>query len=105
MIIFSYCWFIVNGGWGKWAPFSKCTRICGGGNQIHVRVCDNPEPAYGGAPCHGNKEETQTCNIDPCPGIFQFRFSRGTLRAPGDKEETRTRHGDPCPALCMFRFR
>ena len=82
MIIFSYYCFIVNGGWGKWAPFSNCSRICGGGNQIRVRVCDNPEPAYGGAPCPENKEETQTCNIDPCPapGLFQFRFSRGVLK-------------------------
>lgn len=33
----------INGGWGKWQAFGKCTRTCGGGIKKAYRECNNPE--------------------------------------------------------------
>jgi hypothetical protein len=32
----------VDGGWGQWEPYSKCTRTCGGGVQFSERECNQP---------------------------------------------------------------
>ncbi|XP_013361362.1 PREDICTED: semaphorin-5A isoform X2 [Chinchilla lanigera] len=57
----------VNGGWSAWTPWSKCSRDCGRGIRSRKRVCNNPEPKYGGVPCLGPSLEYQECNILPCP--------------------------------------
>jgi len=57
----------VNGGWGKWTPWSGCSKSCGNGQKTKSRVCNKPEPAFGGAGCPGYKIVHATCNINPCP--------------------------------------
>lgn len=32
----------VDGGWGNWESFSRCTRTCGGGVQYSLRECNTP---------------------------------------------------------------
>lgn len=32
----------VDGGWGSWSEFTRCSRTCGGGIQKRYRACDNP---------------------------------------------------------------
>ena len=52
--------------WGEW---SDCSAECGGsGTKTRTRTCTNPAPANGGADCEGELSETQSCDIDPCPG-------------------------------------
>lgn len=59
----------VDGGWGDWSGWSKCTRDCGGGITMLSRQCDNPKPANGGSFCVGERVRYQVCNENvPCPG-------------------------------------
>jgi hypothetical protein len=58
------CAQIFGSGNGGWGPYStECSATCGGGTQ--TRLCNNPMPANGGAPCSG--ASTQPCNTQPCP--------------------------------------
>jgi len=49
----------VNGGWSAW---SACSASCNGGTM--TRSCNNPAPAFGGAPCSGAGSEA--CNTQAC---------------------------------------
>ena len=58
-----------------WSNYSECSVSCGsGGTQVRTRVCDNPEPQYGGANCSGSGTSTQSCDNGICPpvGIYCF---------------------------------
>lgn len=57
----------VNGAWSAWTSWSQCSRDCSRGIRNRKRVCNNPEPKYGGMPCLGPSLEFQECNILPCP--------------------------------------
>ncbi|KFO38448.1 Semaphorin-5A [Fukomys damarensis] len=57
----------VNGAWSAWTSWSQCSRDCSRGIRNRKRVCNNPEPKYGGMPCLGPSMEYQECNILPCP--------------------------------------
>jgi len=64
----------VNGGWtawNAWYDISSCVGTCGTGSktQRQTRSCTNPAPSYGGAPCSGLDNQTQTvgCPLAPCP--------------------------------------
>ncbi|KAK4822878.1 hypothetical protein QYF61_021097 [Mycteria americana] len=57
----------INGNWGPWAPWDACTVTCGGGLQKRSRLCNNPEPQYGGKTCVGEATGTQVCNKQDCP--------------------------------------
>ncbi|XP_058662321.1 thrombospondin-1 [Ammospiza caudacuta] len=57
----------INGNWGPWSPWDACTVTCGGGLQRRSRLCNNPEPQYGGKTCVGEARGTQVCNKQDCP--------------------------------------
>nr|XP_013795880.1 PREDICTED: thrombospondin-1 isoform X3 [Apteryx mantelli mantelli] len=57
----------INGNWGPWSPWDACTVTCGGGLQKRSRLCNNPEPQYGGKTCIGEAKGTQVCNKQDCP--------------------------------------
>ena len=57
----------IDGGFGKWSRYSKCSQSCGGGIQTRTRKCDNPAPLNGGADCVGERTETRQCYLKPCP--------------------------------------
>ncbi|NXU31947.1 TSP1 protein, partial [Thalassarche chlororhynchos] len=57
----------INGNWGPWSPWDACTVTCGGGLQKRSRLCNNPEPQYGGKTCIGEARGTQVCNKQDCP--------------------------------------
>ena len=63
----------MSGGWSAWGAWGDCSRSCDTGVAFRTRQCDNPRPAYGGEPCHGDKEEFRLCNIESCPQVSDFR--------------------------------
>ena len=114
----------VNGGWGDFKDWSECSMSCGGGTKTRSRTCTSPAPANGGAECEGDAEETERCNIEPCPvdggwgdfgdwsecsmscgGGTKSRSRTCTSPAPanggaeceGDAEETESCNTEPCP--------
>ena len=59
----------INGNWGLWTEFSKCSLTCGDGAiKSRFRVCNNPGPAYGGQYCENPKSDTEVvpCVLDKC---------------------------------------
>ena len=58
---------LVHGGWSGWQPWSTCSTSCGGGERFRARLCNEPEPAYGGRDCIGSAEQTDFCNTESCP--------------------------------------
>lgn len=56
----------IPGGWGRWSPWSHCSRTCGAGVQNAERLCNNPEPKYGGKYCTGERKRYRLCNVHPC---------------------------------------
>ncbi|KAM3655263.1 A disintegrin and metalloproteinase with thrombospondin motifs 12 [Ammospiza maritima maritima] len=56
----------IHGEWGVWSSWSHCTRTCGAGVQSAERLCDNPEPQFGGDYCTGERKRYRMCNISPC---------------------------------------
>ena len=78
--------FAVDGGYGEWGEFSKCTVTCGGGVRQRTRECDNPKTVLPGKTCEeqglGSSEDMETCNVESCPGKLGrngqlFAYSHG----------------------------
>ncbi|KAM7295476.1 putative thrombospondin-like protein [Ixodes scapularis] len=64
----------VDGDWGPWQGYGRCSRTCGGGIQSARRECDSPRPAFGGKYCVGERVRYRSCNTEPCPaGSMDFR--------------------------------
>ena len=69
---------LVNCTWNEWETWETCSVTCGGGYQGRNKT-KNPAQ-NGGAACAGNdtdpnamiQTENQTCNADPCPGIYFY---------------------------------
>lgn len=61
----------IHGGWSFWSPWSKCQTTCGVGEQVRVRVCNNPSPLYGGLVCKGADSEVRSCDTGKIYLIFQ----------------------------------
>ncbi|KAG3290601.1 thrombospondin 2 [Ictidomys tridecemlineatus] len=57
----------IDGRWSPWSPWSACTVTCAGGIRERSRVCNSPEPQYGGKDCVGDVKEHQMCNKRSCP--------------------------------------
>ncbi|ROT80008.1 putative hemicentin-1 isoform X7, partial [Penaeus vannamei] len=56
----------VNGAWSSWSEWSPCSMTCGLGMRVRSRLCNNPYPGFGGAPCVGEERETSSCEGDTC---------------------------------------
>ncbi|XP_060047193.1 A disintegrin and metalloproteinase with thrombospondin motifs 12 isoform X2 [Erinaceus europaeus] len=64
----------IPGGWGQWSPWSHCSRTCGAGAQSAERLCNSPEPKFGGKYCTGERKRYRLCNVHPCrPDTPSFR--------------------------------
>uniref|UniRef100_A0A8C5KGN7 Semaphorin-2A n=1 Tax=Jaculus jaculus TaxID=51337 RepID=A0A8C5KGN7_JACJA len=92
----------VNGAWSAWTSWSQCSRDCSRGIRNRKRVCNNPEPKFGGMPCLGPSLEYQECNILPCPvdGVWSCWSSWSKCSATcGGGHYMRTRScTNPAPA-------
>nr|XP_014344645.1 PREDICTED: hemicentin-1 [Latimeria chalumnae] len=58
----------VDGNWGPWQAWRKCSASCGGGEQTRIRLCNSPTPSNGGRSCPGDASQVSRCNIQACPG-------------------------------------
>jgi len=59
--------FPVDGKWGVWTGWSKCSVTCGSGTISRSRTCT--EPKYRGKPCVGSNNEDKSCDTGNCPGL------------------------------------
>ncbi|KAL7383391.1 hypothetical protein ABVT39_009646 [Epinephelus coioides] len=57
----------IDGGWGPWSPWATCSATCGGGIKSRTRVCNSPQPQYGGNNCIGEANDSDSCNKKDCP--------------------------------------
>ncbi|XP_067053119.1 uncharacterized protein [Acropora muricata] len=60
----------LDGEWGAWSPWSRCSKTCGlSGGQVlrRTRLCNRPPPMNGGKNCVGNNTETARACFAPCP--------------------------------------
>jgi len=56
----------IDGNWGTWQRWSKCSLSCGTGVRYRKRKCDNPKPAHRGKECAGSSVEHAACNTQSC---------------------------------------
>ena len=49
---------------------SKLSRVLIGSHDS----CNNPAPAYGGAPCKGDANNIEVCLVRYCPGKTNFHY-------------------------------
>ena len=70
----STCTLIVDGNWGQWTAFSRCSKTCGSGTKKRQRLCNKPSPAHEGLFCVGSASQTVLCNKNPCPARKEFIF-------------------------------
>ena len=71
----------INGNYGPWSTWTKCSKSCGGGVRSRVRNCTNPAPAFGGMDCsaQGEPQESEPCKTRQiCPGQ-QFSFHQSSV--------------------------
>lgn len=67
------CSVAIDGGWGPWMKWGKCSVSCGNGVQKRARMCDHPKPENGGRQCvvkDGRammEEEIRDCKPNKCP--------------------------------------
>lgn len=85
----------IDGGFTEWTPFGDCDKTCGDGVKKRTRSCTNPPPQNEGKNCEGPTEETQACNVKPCPvdGGFSEWGAFGQCDKPcgtGVRKRTRT---------------
>ncbi|VDI32931.1 Hypothetical predicted protein, partial [Mytilus galloprovincialis] len=97
----------MNGNWGKWNGWTRCSKTCGGGRQYRSRICNNPSPNAGGLDCNGVSRENSSCSSNVCPGIIRMpmngnwgRWNGWTRCSKTCGGGRRTRHrtcNDPSP--------
>uniref|UniRef100_A0A1B6KNR5 Uncharacterized protein n=1 Tax=Graphocephala atropunctata TaxID=36148 RepID=A0A1B6KNR5_9HEMI len=56
----------VSGGWGEWSAWTRCSAMCGEGQQMRCRVCCDPPPSSVGYGCRGDTCIYQTCTGADC---------------------------------------
>lgn len=74
------CFVLVDGAFTTYTNYSTCSKTCGGGVQVRLRSCTNPEPQFGGKNCTGTYKETKSCNAQPCPGKYSLPSELSTIR-------------------------
>ena len=63
---------LVDGNWSAWESWSTCSKTCGNGSRIRVRLCNNPAPAHEGKDCEGEAKNSEVCFVRHCPGKSNF---------------------------------
>lgn len=74
----SECYAPIDGHWGRWSQWGACDAKCGFGKHHRTRLCDDPQPKYGGKGCNGNLKESKACKLKSCgmgPDDCEFDIS------------------------------
>ncbi|XP_076098968.1 uncharacterized protein LOC143068637 [Mytilus galloprovincialis] len=115
----------INGDWGHWTPWEKCSKTCGSGTKSRSRECSDPLPQHGGNFCDGFPKEYTGCEEEKCQVLgywspwgtwdacsvtcgegvsFKRRICFGQsvnddeqVICIGDGIENKTCQNDPCP--------
>ncbi|XP_063427238.1 uncharacterized protein LOC134710771 [Mytilus trossulus] len=115
----------INGAWGDWNPWEKCSKTCGSGTKSRSRECSDPLPQHGGNFCDGFPKVYTGCEEEKCHVIgywspwgtwdacsvtcgegvsFKRRICFGQsvnddeqVICIGDGTENKTCQNDPCP--------
>ena len=62
--------FLVDCEWDNFGEWNSCSKSCGGGDKTRTRTVKAIEQ-NGRNPCLGESNETQSCNVDACPGMYK----------------------------------
>ncbi|XP_072306545.1 SCO-spondin [Eucyclogobius newberryi] len=95
----------VDGGWGQWSPWTKCSLSCGGGVRSRTRLCNSPTPQSGGRGCMGVAEQWKECNSHICkdsvgPWLQWSQWSVCTVSCGGGQQSRfRLCRSPPCSGL------
>ena len=83
-IIVILYFYIENGNYSQWSPWTPCSVTCGAGSRSRFRSCTNPPPGPYGEDCShlGNITQTVKCNVAVCPGR-QYSFTGVTTTHGG----------------------
>lgn len=84
----------INGNWGGWTAWTRCSEECGKGSKTKSRKCNNPFPQYGGKKCPGYHTIKAVCEIKPCPihgGYTQWSDFGACTKSCGGGTQTRER--------------
>ena len=68
--------------WTEWSEWTDCSKSCGGGDRSKVRQCTVPLSARSSLPCPGPVNASETCNVNPCPGMsfyLSFTLDKGDI--------------------------
>ena len=65
-----------NGGLSEWSTWGLSVSPCGSTYKMRRRQCDNPKPAYRGAPCTQPLVEYQPVELPPCPGESSTHWTK-----------------------------
>ena len=63
--LFSNDKIAVDCQWGEW-KLGECSATCGNGTRTNTRTKLTEE--QNGGTCSGSTNETETCNVQNCPG-------------------------------------
>ncbi|XP_067929075.1 hemicentin-1-like [Watersipora subatra] len=100
----------IDGGYGPWSEYSRCSVSCGVGTKTRTRECNSPVPRNGGKDCEGPSTRSKRCRAPPCcppagctpkepEGWSEWEFSSScsTTCGEGVQEVTRyCQYGDSC---------
>lgn len=78
ILILSWCFVLVNGGYTSWTDWSICSRSCGPGITSRHRTCSQPFPSLNGKDCSdiGEAFEQKSCFLKDCKGIAYCFFQQ-----------------------------
>ena len=62
----------IDGHWGRWSSWSRCSKNCSHGYRSRIRTCTDPAPLHGGKYCSGVADEQEDCLLKTTckPGVF-----------------------------------
>ncbi|XP_076457783.1 uncharacterized protein LOC143291669 isoform X2 [Babylonia areolata] len=86
----------VDGNWGNWAPWSRCSATCGRfRTRERRRQCNNPPPDHCGEPCEGERRQVERCPEVPCEDPCKWSpwgpWSRCSRTCGNEGRRTRSR--------------
>ena len=61
---------LVDGQWGQWNAWGRCSTSCDTGTKMRYRDCVYNGTGPHGADCSGTDQETSFCSINACPGLY-----------------------------------